>query len=147
VDGVAHEDKEGERKAIEEFWDKNAKEKNIEGDFDDEFKRFVEGFVDERVREKEKGPGWCEDNFDMGEFVEAVSRLKEGKEFKACGMDGIVNWMIVRGGGGLWRGLLDLYNMAWEWEVKPESSKNRIKFIYIYIREKETERILTSIGR
>ena len=59
-----------------------------------------------------------------------MERLK-GKDRKACGGDGIWNWMIRRGGEAMEEAMLNLVNLVWEWEVKPRMW-NKVKVIYLY---------------
>ena len=51
MDGSTTENKEEAKVGVEEFWNRNARMENVEGEFDERFREYVEGFVRDRREE------------------------------------------------------------------------------------------------
>ena len=95
-------EKRGSREAkegVQEYWRRNARMENVEGEFSERNRRFVEEYVRAMKEDGTLGKGWCEEGFRMEEVEEAMRRLR-GKEWKASGGDEITNWMMMKGGAG-----------------------------------------------
>ena len=122
------------------WWEENARMKrgNENGRYNEENREWVEREVEKRRRRKERGPRWCEEEFGV-EDIEYVMDWLVGKgkkgwvnrEGKACGEDGVCNWMMTKGGEGMKRVMVVLANLIWEWEEMPTGwSRVRVKYLY-----------------